>query len=101
MPVDVRTDIKGLARYLLTSGADREKLRLHVSEVGPGKSSHPPHQHEGQEIFYVLDGEAEVLVGDEKHRVNGGEALQVDCQILHGISNAGNGPLRYAVIIAA
>ncbi len=100
MPFKTRTDVKGLHRFIYAEGADPEHLRLHVSEVGPGQSSHPPHQHEGHEIFFVLEGDGEVLVGDESHRVSKGEALQVHCPILHGIKNVGSTSLRYAVIIA-
>lgn len=100
MPVQTRTDVKGLSQYFLAEGADNEKLRLHVSEVGPGQRSHPPHTHDGQEIFFVLQGHGEVEVADEVYQVNAGEAMQVDCQIPHGIKNAGEGNMRYAVIIA-
>lgn len=100
MSIDVRTDIKGLDRFLFAEGSDDEKLHLHVSEVGPGTRAHPPHQHDGQEIFYVLEGEGEVVIGDDVHKVNGGEAIHVNCEVLHGISNAGAGQMRYAVIIA-
>ncbi|MDA0711105.1 MAG: cupin domain-containing protein [bacterium] len=100
MPVHTRTDVKGISHYFLADGADKERLRLHISEVGPQARSHPPHTHEGQEIFYVLLGQGEVEVADEVFRVNEGEAMQVDCQIPHGIRNAGDGPMRYAVIIS-
>ncbi len=100
MPLQTRTDVKGLSKYFLADGATNEKLRLHISEVGPGQRSHPPHTHEGQEIFYILQGQGEVEVADETFQVNEGEALQVDCQIPHGIKNAGSGNMRYAVIIA-
>ncbi|MAG84672.1 hypothetical protein CMK10_10985, partial [Candidatus Poribacteria bacterium] len=62
--------------------------------------AHPPHQHEGQEIFFVLEGKAEVVFGESTHQLNGGEAVHVNCEILHGIRNIGSTPLRYAVIIA-
>lgn len=100
MPITTRTDVKGLSHYFLAQGADNDQLRLHISEVGPGQRSHPPHTHEGQEIFYILQGQGEVEVAEEVFQVQEGEALQVDCQIPHGIKNAGNGNMRYAVIIA-
>lgn len=100
MSVSTRTDIKGIDRFLFTEGADDHRLHLHVSEVGPGQRSHPPHQHEGLETFYVLEGKGEVLYGEEAHQVNSGEAIQVECSVLHGIHNVGDGPMRYAVIIA-
>ena len=100
MAAHVLTDVKGVARYLLAEGTDNDRLHLHVSEVGRGKRSHPPHEHDGREIFYVLDGTAEVEVGADRHVLSAGEALQVDCRVPHGIRNAGEGGLRYAVIIA-
>ncbi|MCZ6635377.1 MAG: cupin domain-containing protein [bacterium] len=100
MSTEIKSDIKGFERFLFTEGADPNKLHLHVSEIGPGTRSHPPHQHEGQEIFFVLEGEGEVMFGESTHQVNGGEAVHVNCEILHGIQNVGSGPLRYAVIIA-
>jgi quercetin dioxygenase-like cupin family protein len=98
--MDERKDVKGVSRFLFAEGADDDKLHLHVSEVGPGMRAHPPHQHAGQEIFYVLSGEGEVLVGDHTYTLRGGEAIQVDCEVEHGIVNVGAGPMRYAVIIA-
>ena len=100
MSFSIRTDVKGIEAFHFSPGADAEKLRLHVSEVEPGQRSHAPHQHEGQEIFFVLKGQAEVIVGEQRTNVSAGEALQVDCRILHGIQNAGDENLRYAVIIA-
>ena len=100
MAETVRTDIKGIDRFIFGNGANREKLHLHISEVGPGQRAHPPHTHDGQEIFYVFSGEGEVLFGEQTHRVSDNEAVHVDCQVLHGIRNVGEKPLRYAVIIA-
>ena len=100
MSVEIKSDVKGFEKFLFAEGADSHKLHLHISEVGPGTRAHPPHHHDGQEIFYVLEGEGEVVIGEDTHRVNGGEAIHVNCEILHGIKNAGAGPMRYAVIIA-
>ena len=100
MSIETRTDIKGLPKFLFAKGADPDLLHLHISEVGPGQRAHPPHQHEGQEIFFVLEGNGEVVHGNKAYAVNAGEAMHVECSILHGIQNIGKGPLRYAIIIA-
>ncbi len=99
MSVTTRTDIKGISRFLFTEGTDADRLHLHVSEVGPGQRAHPPHRHDGWEIFYVINGNGEVLYGDQTHPVNTGEAMHLECSILHGIKNIGDSPLQYAVII--
>lgn len=95
-----RTDVKGVPRFLFAEGADDDALHLHVSEVGPGERAHPPHSHGGQEIFYVLSGNGEVLVGEQKHALVAGEAIHIDCRVEHGITNIGETSMRYAVIIA-
>ncbi len=100
MTETVRTDIKGIDRFIFEEGADAEQLHLHISEVGTGTRAHPPHQHDGQEIFYVFSGEGEVLFGEQTHRLTDNQAIHVDCRVLHGIRNVGETPLRYAVIIA-
>lgn len=100
MAETIRTDIKGIDRFVFEGGTDRSKLSLHISEVGPGERAHPPHTHDGEEIFYVFSGEGEVLFGEQTHIVKDNEAVQVDCNVLHGITNVGKTPLRYAVIIA-
>ena len=98
--ISERVDVKGVGKFLFADGADDDKLHLHISEVGPGTRAHPPHQHGGQEIFYVLSGRGEVLVGKDRHIVASGEAIQVDCTVEHGITNVGDIAMRYAVIIA-
>lgn len=100
MNATVRTDIKGIDQFVFEKGADPDKLHLHISEVAPGTRAHPPHQHDGQEIFYVFSGEGEVVYGNQSHHLTANQAIHVDCGVLHGIRNAGNVPLRYAVIIA-
>jgi quercetin dioxygenase-like cupin family protein len=98
--IDERADVKGIGRFLFAEGADDDKLHMHVSKVDPGTRAHPPHQHGGQEIFYVFSGRGEVIVGEDRHIVESGEAIQVDCTVEHGITNAGDTAMRYAVIIA-
>ena len=98
--MDVREDIKGISRFVFAEGALDDKLHLHISEVGPGQRAHAPHSHGGQEIFYVFNGQGEVIVGAETVTLSSGEAIQVDCTIVHGISNTGESDMRYAVIIA-
>jgi hypothetical protein len=44
---------KGLTRLLTDVDLPPERLRIHISEVGPGERSHPPHQHPGVEAFYM------------------------------------------------
>lgn len=98
--MDVRNDVKGISRFLFSEGSNDDRLHLHVSEVDPGTRAHPPHDHEGQEIFYVLSGRGEVVVGSETYILETNDAIQLDCTVEHGIKNVGDRPMRYAVIIS-
>ena len=91
--------IKGIDRYLIDESFDGEPLHLHISEVEPGQSSHPPHTHGGYEAFYMMAGEATLLLGDERITLRAGEAAVIDPQIPHGLYNSGSEPMRYIVVI--
>jgi (S)-ureidoglycine aminohydrolase len=91
---------KGLARLLTDVDLPPERLRIHISEVGPGERSHPPHQHAGVEAFYMLAGEGTLEIGAERQRIRAGEAIVFDPTKLHGLVNTGTIAMRYIVIIA-
>jgi len=91
---------KGLARFLADADLPPERLRVHISEVGPGERSHPPHQHDGVEAFYMLAGEGTLEIAGERQRIAAGEAIVFDPTKLHGLLNSGDAPMRYIVIIA-
>jgi quercetin dioxygenase-like cupin family protein len=92
--------VKGLARLLTDIDLPAERLRIHISEVGPGERSHPPHQHPGVEAFYMLAGEGTLEIEAERQRIAVGEAIVFDPTKLHGLVNSGDVPMRYIVIIA-
>ncbi len=96
----IERNARGLTRCLADAGLDPDKLRIHISEAPAGGRSHPPHTHAGIEAFYVLEGQATVEWADERHTLGAGEAIIVDASVPHGIFNAGDGPVRYMVIIA-
>ena len=92
-------DIKGLARCLVDEDLPPERLHLHISEVGPGGRAHPPHQHDGVEAIYMLEGEGTLEIAGESQRVNASEATIFDPTKLHSLVNTGTVPMRYMVII--
>lgn len=92
--------VKGIARCLLDENLHGEPLHVHISEVGPGERSHPPHRHEGLEAFYMLEGEATLEIDGETFVLKANEAAVFDPNKLHGLLNSGLVPMRYLVIIA-
>lgn len=88
----------GIDRIVYSAGFARDRLRAHITEVGPGEMEHPPHTHGGSEIFYVLAGTGELTLGPNTEILAAGEAAIFDGMVLHGIRNTGVDNLRYMVI---
>lgn len=64
-------------------------------EIDPGVSA-PRHTHPGDEISYILEGEAELLIDGEAPRVvKAGEAFVIPAGKVHGARNTGGVPLRF------
>jgi quercetin dioxygenase-like cupin family protein len=89
---------RGFMLPFVNGACGARQLRLHVSVIDPGKAAHPPHQHAGEEIVFLIEGTAEVLIGAETQVARAMTALFFPENILHGMRNIGDVPMKYAVI---
>jgi uncharacterized cupin superfamily protein len=65
----------------------------------PGDQA-PCHVHHGSdEAFYVLDGELEVLEGDERRILTSGELAFIPAGTTHTFANRGPAPARILVVM--
>ena len=74
-----------------------ELPQLEVIELcfGPDFEGVGAHSHSDQvDSFYVLEGEAEFLVGDDLFRAGVGSYVAAPIGVVHGFRNAGGGELR-------
>ena len=63
-------------------------------EIGPGVTGEW-HTHPGDEISYVLEGEAELMIaGQPPRKISPGEAIVIPKGTVHNARNSGNVPLR-------
>ena len=90
---------KGLAQFITDNDLPAGRLTVHISEVGPGERSHPPHQHPGIEAFYMFEGEGTLEIDGEMQLIKTNESIVFDPTKLHGLVNTGSVPMRYMVII--
>ncbi len=65
----------------------------------PGDQAPPHVHHRSDEAFYVLDGQLEVLVGDERRTLGAGELAVIDAGTVHTFANRGPGGARILVIM--
>ena len=55
-----------------------------------------PHFHpQTEEIYYILEGEAEMIIADEQQCVGVGDAIAIPPGIVHQIVNRGVGTLKF------
>ena len=66
---------------------------------GPGATT--LQTHEGYEWFYVLNGHARLILGDQEYRLGPGEAAEFDTRTPHQISSAGTQPAELLTLFSA
>lgn len=69
-------------------------------EIEPGKRL-GKHTDSAEEVLLVLEGEAEVMVGDERAHLSEGDLALVPAWVLHEVVNAGEGTLRVVGFFAS
>jgi len=74
------------------------KFSVHESALAPNSEPHPPHHHNGEEMFLVLDGTLEVTINGKASRIGRGSVAFIGSGDEHGIRNAGETPAKYYVI---
>jgi mannose-6-phosphate isomerase-like protein (cupin superfamily) len=65
----------------------------HVT-LAPGGGQVPWHNQEQEEIYFILEGEGEMCLGEEKTEVAGGQAVYIPPQVFHQLTNTGSTPMR-------
>ena len=77
------------------------QVELLEATLEPGKTGARPHTHRVHaDVFYVLQGELELRLGDETVRVPAGSCVGAPQGLVHGFRNPGDVPARYLNIHA-
>jgi quercetin dioxygenase-like cupin family protein len=85
---------------ILISGDDTAgKYTLIDMHVPPGGGP-PPHRHDFEEMFSVLEGEVEVTFRGETVNARAGETINVPANAPHGFRNTSGGPSRLLCLCA-
>jgi len=77
-----------------------ETLFVGLNCFEPGQQ-HAAHAHPGQDKLYVvLEGDAEIQVGDQRELVSAGAAAFAPSGVLHSVRNTGPGRLVVMAVLA-
>lgn len=60
----------------------------------PNGGQVPWHNQEQEEVYFVLEGEAEMCLGEERATLRTGQAVYIPSGVFHQITNIGATPLR-------
>jgi mannose-6-phosphate isomerase-like protein (cupin superfamily) len=77
---------------LPTGGTANQSLAEATLE--PGQATQRHYHGESEEIYFVLEGEAEMELDDDRARVEAGQAIPIPPGAWHQIRNVGERPLR-------
>ena len=59
------------------------------------------HTHSAEEVLVVLEGEVEIVVGDERRRAGAGSISVVPAEIPHDVVGAGDAPARVTGVFSS
>ena len=60
----------------------------------PNGGQVPWHNHEQEEVYFVLEGAGEMCVGTERQTVSSGQAVYIPSNVFHQMTNLGDTPLK-------
>jgi mannose-6-phosphate isomerase-like protein (cupin superfamily) len=71
-----------------------------VMTLAPGQDGGPEEEHPGDQVLYVVEGEADLRIGAERHRVGPGALVVVPAGTRHHVANPGPAPLFLVTVYA-
>ena len=85
---------------VLLSGADTQGRYCLIDMHIPPGGGPPPHRHDFEESFTVLEGEIEAVFRGQKATVRGGDTIQIPANAPHSFKNVSARPARLLCICA-
>lgn len=86
--------VAGDAYTILVAGADTEGRYCLIDMFVPPGGGPPPHRHDFEEMFTVLDGEIELTFRGEVHRATAGTTVNIPANAPHSFKNNSDRPAR-------
>jgi len=97
--LEVKPTSIGARRHVMrTPTPTLDELEIHITTLNVGQVSHPPHQHQEEELLIVKEGTVETLQNGKASRLGPGSIIFHSSNDLHNIRNAGATPATYHVV---
>jgi mannose-6-phosphate isomerase-like protein (cupin superfamily) len=66
--------------------------------VEPNGGQVPWHNHEQEEAYFVLEGSAEICIGEERGMIHSGQTVFIPSGVFHQVTNLGEAPMRFLYV---
>jgi mannose-6-phosphate isomerase-like protein (cupin superfamily) len=96
-----RTQIVDTGRHrgeFFTVLQQTERSQTAVMTIAPGADAGPEERHEGDQIVYVVEGEALVRIDGAEHRAGPGALVMIPGGARHHVRNPGRVPLFFVTV---
>jgi mannose-6-phosphate isomerase-like protein (cupin superfamily) len=77
-----------------------ERSQTAVMTIAPGTDAGPEEQHDGDQVIYVIEGDAIVRIAGREHRTGPGGLVVVPAGARHHVRNPGPTPLFLVTVYA-
>ena len=77
-----------------------ERSQTAVMTIAPGQDAGPEETHQGDQIIYVVEGEALVRLSGQEQKAAAGCLLMIPAGAPHHVSNPGRAPLFFVTVYA-
>lgn len=91
-------DKGGVRQYFTTSTAMMRRFDIHLTTLNAGLKSHDPHTHKAEEMILMIDGNAEMQIGDAVKKATTGDLIYLESLIPHAIKNDDTKSIMYFAI---
>ncbi len=93
-------DVSALDFYPLASGKADRHMEPFIIDVHPPESEdYKLSSHEGEEFIYVMDGEIEILYGQDRYLVSTGDSIYYDSIVPHDLHAYGGNDAKILAVV--
>jgi|YelNatPaOPRAMG01_1025707.scaffolds.fasta_scaffold86593_2 transcriptional regulator with XRE-family HTH domain len=94
-----RTQRYGYVYETLAPEKKERNMEPFLVTLVPTPGEEPPSTHEGEEFIFVLEGEVEVLLGDEREILTVEDSIYYDSTMPHRVRALGDGNARILAVL--
>jgi mannose-6-phosphate isomerase-like protein (cupin superfamily) len=77
-----------------------ERSQTAVMTIAPGEDGGPEEEHDGDQVVYVVEGEALVRIAGKEHHAAAGLLVMIPARTRHYVKNPGRTPLFFVTVYA-